>query len=915
MNTQTSIPNAYTDAPDLHPNLLIASFQVLFWIYFHPSAWRNYIARIDPELRPDFWLVDLETKHWRNPLLHQLLLAVYVVWPLFVGLLSVWDAWLNHTSLVIQFGTAFGMALGMAFGAGIAGIMMAFGMVWGIVYDGISNIASVLAIGVAAGLGGHTIVSISRPISRFSLIKQIGGVTLGIIGGAVVLVSFTVVVRIMSGFTSASTTFGLAFALVYSMTFGVIYILRTHNWRRRISFPMILGVIVVLVFSMIIEVSFDASGGATVILVGGMWGSSVFGSSVFGMLYGGITAALFVLSYIIGERMGGIGAGAIAATMNSGGVWIAISALSEPVSAFPNIIWGVLAMLAGFMFSLWRPMLFYPVMATWNTQLLRREEPRVTGQPALLRWHAAFWDEYQRLPWFGLDDHVVLVYERNALEGQAALDYLSTSCQRWAAQAAQTELDARQLERKIDVDAIRHVHHTLSIGELVGPVSAILHSFRRMSQDVDAALQQESNYNQRLSLNAVEDRLDAFLRELIRSNERYAIRFLPIATSWRQAVTDHIQSLVTSIEERQEIDSPYVLGVPLTIQQEIFVGRVDICARIEQLLLDRRRPPLLLYGQRRMGKTSLLNNLGRLLPSTIIPLFVDLQGPATRAEGYTGLLYNVARGMVESAQRQRVFALPILLRESLNTDPFTVFDEWLDQVEHALGDHTALLMLDEFEALESAMQRGRYDEEDIFGLLRHLIQHRPRFKVLLAGSHTLAEYQRWASYLINIQTVPISYLKEEEARQLIERPVKEFTLRYEASASQRIIDLTRCHPFLVQLLCSELVALKNEQDPSARRLATLADVEAAVPEALAHGSMFFADLEHNQVNEAGRTVLRQLAACGEGGIADRAQLAQSCPDSIDETLKLLQQRELIEPIEGGYRFQVELIRRWFMQQS
>ncbi|MEQ9624931.1 MAG: hypothetical protein RLO37_23710 [Coleofasciculus chthonoplastes F1-TOW-03] len=47
-----------------------------------------------------------------------------------------------------------------------------------------------------------------------------------------------------------------------------------------------------------------------------------------------------------------------------------------------------------------------------------------------------------------------------------------------------------------------------------------------------------------------------------------------------------------------------------------------------------------------------------------------------------------------------------------------------------------------------------------------MIQHRPRFKVLLAGSHTIEEFQRWASYLINVQVVPISYLNEPEARQL-----------------------------------------------------------------------------------------------------------------------------------------------------
>ena len=97
----------------------------------------------------------------------------------------------------------------------------------------------------------------------------------------------------------------------------------------------------------------------------------------------------------------------------------------------------------------------------------------------------------------------------------------------------------------------------------------------------------------------------------------------------------------------------------------------------------------------------------------------------------------------------------------------------------------------------------------------------------------------------------------------MEYPVKDFALRYEPTASQRVIDLTRCHPFLVQLLCAEIVALKNEQNPSVRRFAILADVAAAVPEALKSGSFFFADSERNQVDEAGRALLRCRAAEGD----------------------------------------------------
>jgi len=481
-------------------------------------------------------------------------------------------------------------------------------------------------------------------------------------------------------------------------------------------------------------------------------------------------------------------------------------------------------------------------------------------------------------------------------------------------QVKQLDQDVQYLENCTDVKSIRNAHHSLATGELEGLASSLLRTLSRISQDVNAALNQESSYNQRLALSAVEDRLDKLSRELNRSNERYAKRFRPIVKSWRQILANHMRELAAAAELHQEIDSPYIIGVPLTEQQTIFIGRTDISAQIEQLLRDQRRPPLLLYGQRRMGKTSLLNNLGSLLPNTIVPLFVDLQGPATRATDHAGFLYNIARKMVDSAERQRGITLLPLTRDALKGDPFTRFDEWLDGVEGALDKNTALLTLDEFEALDRAIAKGRFDEEDVLGMLRNLIQHRPRFKILLAGSHTLEEFQRWASYLINVQVIHISYLKEAEARQLIEQPVKDFALRYEPEALQRVLELTRCHPFLVQLLCAEIVALKNEQAPTIRRLAKLADVEAAVPEALESGSFFFADIERNQIGAlepAGLEVLRFIAAQGEGAIVSQETLSRKFPNELDSTLNLLLRRELIEKEDEGYHFQVELIRRWF----
>lgn len=560
--------------------------------------------------------------------------------------------------------------------------------------------------------------------------------------------------------------------------------------------------------------------------------------------------------------------------------------------------------------------LLYPFIMAWNILLYQLDKRRRAIKPSFLRWHSAFWNEYQPFPLQGLDKHVLLVIERNPKEGKAALNYLSTSLfQDWAAEAVQIELDVRELAPCEDVAAIANTYPYLALRERIRPFNSLPSSFTDISEDVDAALNQESASNQCLALNAVAKRLNDLILELNRSDDKYAPRFHSIASRWHEVITNYVGEQAEAVELRQEIDNPYIIGVPLSERQKIFVKPADIRGtyigtRIEQLILDRRRPPLLLYGQRRMGKTSLLHNLRRLLPSTIIPMFVDLQGPVSSASDYAGFLYNIAKSMRNSAKRQSALILPSLDRETLQDDPFTRFDEWLDKVEEALQKNIALLALDEFEALDDAIRKGRFDEEDVLGMLRHLIQHRPRFKVMLAGSHTIEEFQRWASYLINVQVVHISYLKQPEARQLIEQPVPDFTLRYEPNAVDRVLQLTRCHPYLIQLFCAEIVALKNEQNPSIRRLANLADVEAAIPAALSVGSFFFADIQKNQVDPVGLAILQFLAAQGEGAIVSRTAILEQLTDEYN-ALNLLLQRELIEEVGDGYRFQVELIRRWF----
>lgn len=911
-----NLQNRYTDAPRLPANLLIGSVRLLFWLFVHPTAWRNHLARIDPHLPPDFCLAELPNQTWRRADFWRFLVMMGLAWPVLTAVsLAGFMLLLNLPGTAVFLGVMLGIAVGviaaiaasfagslavsvpiglaLAFVAGLgsamvfnaAGDIILYGRIFSldILVSALLGLMSGLAGGLAYGVGmGITQEKRQTDIS-ISLLRQISGVIIGILIG---IAAGQLVIRISANMLSA---------LLLGILFGAAVGWRTGQWPR--------GIIAGISLS------------GLVLLAGGLAQLGLSGGIIQAVILLAFVTAVFTLPYVLADKVAGTGAGALAGTLGVGaGLFIF---LTDTVSFGPFLSFGLVGILLGLVLGWWRPIFLYPLLLIWNALLYRLDETRLPQKEAapFFSFHSAFWDELQRLHLVNLDAYLLYVMEKDIAEGRTAMAYLSGTRQRWAAQEAQIELDARQLEQCRDVAAIAAVAPGLAASDLVGSASALLRSFSRVSRDVAAALQQESAYNQRLALHAVEERLDTLLRELTRSDEPYAERFRPIAAQWRHTVSEQCRALALEAELRQEIDSPYIIGVPLTEEQEIFIGRNDISGRIEQLLRDRRQPPLLLYGQRRVGKTSLLNNLGRLLPSTIVPMFVDLQGPASRASDEAGFLYNLARGMCQSAQRQRDLSLPSLPREQLLADPFSRFDEWLDEVSAVLGPQLALLMLDEFEALEEVLAKERFDEAVVLGMLRHLIQHRPQFKVLLSGSHTLEEFHRWSSYLINVQVIHIGYLQEAEAKQLIESPVRDFALRYELPASQRVWAVTRGHPFLVQLLCAEIVALKNEQPPAQRRLATLADVETAVPEALAHGSFFFADIGQNQVGERGTAVLQTVAAQGEGAVISREWLAGAVGENgLDAALHALVQRELLETADDdGYRFQIELIRRWFAQ--
>ncbi|OQW93662.1 MAG: hypothetical protein BWK79_09975, partial [Beggiatoa sp. IS2] len=867
-----------------------------------PSKWQHYLKNVDSTLSPDFALTDLQLAHWQRPSLKRLLLGGHGLWPLFISSLvyislqlleipqdtiiltscyafffSMMSGLLGSLTISVAFGIIVGIVGGLSLSLviGLAGnviFKMADNIMFAVVFSNpeiqavFSNSNPYALLSVLFGIftvavAGSVMQNATIANYDYSPHRQIGSIVIGVFISAFIVLAIVkfISMSVLWIGTIISDGYGIIYDNLISGVFGLsltfIWFLPTRQWR--LALLLGLSATLLLAIATLLSNQFNTPSLSNTVLTGMHFGIE---NAIMYLL-------LFAFPYGLAKRIANPWAGVMAGIFASAGLYITFALMTELYPSELILSTTLLALVLGLSINGWRPLLFYPFCAAWNLLLHRADEKRVHSSNSLLYWHSVFWDEQQYLPLWGLEDYLVMITERFPTEGKFALELISNTAQNWAAQKAQIELDARRLQNCHTVEAIGNAHRQLAAGELPGPVSTLLRSFSRTSRDVEAALAQESKYNQRLALSVVEEHLDGSIRELTRSSEPYNSRFQPIAAAWRRILSDYLRILNEAVENRQEIHSPYVIGIPLTEHQEIFVGRSDISERIEKLLLDCRCPPLLLYGQRRTGKTSLLNNLGKLLPSTIIPLFVDLQGPASLAKNYEGFLYNIGRAILASAKRHRSLILPPLTRDNLQNDPFTSFDEWLDSIEqHLDADQTLLLTLDEFSALEHAFTKQLLDEVLVLGMFRHIIQHRPRFKILLSGSQTIDEFERWASYLINVQTVHISYLQANEARRLVERPVKDFSLRYEPAASQRVLEITHGHPALIQLVCGEIVAIKNKQPIHERRLARVEDVEMAVPGALQHGRFFFADIANNQVTADGLTMLRFLATHGENTV-------------------------------------------------
>ncbi len=349
------------------------------------------------------------------------------------------------------------------------------------------------------------------------------------------------------------------------------------------------------------------------------------------------------------------------------------------------------------------------------------------------------------------------------------------------------------------------------------------------------------------------------------------------------------------------VANPYVVGKPLAADSAMFFGRSAEMEYVEgALAAGGWGPVVVLVGQRRTGKTSLLKRLAARLSYQYRPVFVDLQG----------ILVSETEAFFEELAR---LALPEAGPAALSDGETPAGRRGPDMVREvaALCDRRLVLLLDEFDDLEEKVRSGRLGAE-VFGQLRNLMQHSENVSLVLSGTHRLEELagDHW-SFLLNLATYRrVGCFEREEGEQVLRAPLGRLGIVCEEAALLRAMRLTGGHPYFLQLVGYRLV---EECVASGEAAVRVDSVERAAERVVEQGEVHLRYLWES----AGEECQPLLLALSETEVSlDERELGARLGWNgrrVEEAVAKLAAVELAAASGSGWAIRAGLLSRWLQR--
>jgi hypothetical protein len=266
--------------------------------------------------------------------------------------------------------------------------------------------------------------------------------------------------------------------------------------------------------------------------------------------------------------------------------------------------------------------------------------------------------------------------------------------------------------------------------------------------------------------------------------------------------------------------NPFTAGAPV-LKDDLFFGRDQLIKNIIQTV---HTNSIMLFGERRIGKTSIQHHLKKRLSRLEDPefvfyaVFIDVQGVPQEAF-FSTLGEEIRREMASVLPAEDFAPKP----EGRADDGYRELVEDIRKILKALAAREKrkvklVLLIDEVDQLNTYDPLVNQRLRSLF--MRNFSEN---LSAVVSGvsikKHWIGEGSPWYNFFEEIEVKPF---RHEHAVDLIERPIRGI-FKLGPGVTERIIEVTGCRPYLIQKTC---IALVNRLHEEGRRVITLEDVEA-----------------------------------------------------------------------------------------
>ena len=365
--------------------------------------------------------------------------------------------------------------------------------------------------------------------------------------------------------------------------------------------------------------------------------------------------------------------------------------------------------------------------------------------------------------------------------------------------------------------------------------------------------------------------------------------------------------------------NPYIVGSAIS-DSHCFFGREKVFQFVEDNL-NKGEKAILLHGQRRIGKSSVLLQIPNFIASdkfVFIPF--DLQNKGQLR--LSNVLHLLAEVIVDNLKLD-LDDEKLPSEADLATAPSSFSQNFLPEIYRLLGEKNLVLMLDEFDTLNS--EDPISSVQTFFPYLQSLLsQHEKLFIIPVIGRKP-DDLPKLLSLFRRAPTQKIGLLSRSDTEKLIIEPAKE-SLVYDPDSIEAIFQLSKGHPYFTQLLC---YAVFVQARTEGNKQITAENVEGVVDEAIEIGEgglawfrdglpiperVIFAAVAEAQKRadlKGDRVLEKPLTILKEYGVVLTESLIQAEKQLVDWDFL-----DFAKDSENDYRYEVkvELVRRWLVKQ-